>query len=64
MLGRTGAEGLGPGWGPAAIAASARAQERPRPESVAVVRRALDLGVTFVDTARNCGTEELVGKGT
>jgi L-galactose dehydrogenase len=30
-------------------------------ESVAVVQRALDLGVTFVDTARAYGTEEIVG---
>jgi L-galactose dehydrogenase len=30
-------------------------------ESVALVRRALDLGVTFVDTARAYGTEEIVG---
>jgi aryl-alcohol dehydrogenase-like predicted oxidoreductase len=31
-------------------------------ESVALVRRALDLGVTYVDTATNYGTEGIVGK--
>ena len=31
-------------------------------ESIALVRHAFDLGVNFVDTARNYGTEELVGK--
>jgi aryl-alcohol dehydrogenase-like predicted oxidoreductase len=30
-------------------------------DSVNVVRRALDLGVTFIDTARAYGTEEIVG---
>lgn len=30
-------------------------------ESVAVVRRALDLGVNFIDTAASYGTEEIVG---
>ena len=32
-------------------------------QSVAVVRRALDLGVNFFDTAEGYGTEEIVGKG-
>lgn len=31
-------------------------------ESIAVVHAALDLGVTFIDTARAYGTEEIVGK--
>jgi aryl-alcohol dehydrogenase-like predicted oxidoreductase len=31
-------------------------------ESIAVVRTALDLGVNFLDTAENYGTEEIVGK--
>src|SRR3954467_5038015 len=30
-------------------------------ESVAVVQRAVDLGVTFIDTARAYGTGEIVG---
>jgi aryl-alcohol dehydrogenase-like predicted oxidoreductase len=32
-------------------------------QAAAVVRRALDLGVTFIDTARAYGTEEAVGQG-
>ncbi|MFB3879830.1 MAG: aldo/keto reductase [Armatimonadota bacterium] len=32
-------------------------------QSVAVVRRALDLGVTFFDTAEAYGTEEILGRG-
>jgi aryl-alcohol dehydrogenase-like predicted oxidoreductase len=31
-------------------------------ESIAVVHKALDLGITFFDTARAYGTEEIVGK--
>lgn len=31
-------------------------------ESIAVVRRALDLGINLIDTARAYGTEEIVGK--
>jgi len=32
-------------------------------QAAGVVRRAIELGVTFVDTARNYGTEEAVGLG-
>ena len=32
-------------------------------EAAAIVRRAIDLGVTFIDTAAGYGTEEAVGKG-
>ena len=35
---------------------------KSRAESVAVVRRALDLGVNFLDTAEAYGTEEIVGE--
>lgn len=63
VLGRTGLEvsvaGLGCG-GHSRLGQSRGASEE---ESVAVVRRALDLGITFVDTARAYGTEEIVGKG-
>jgi aryl-alcohol dehydrogenase-like predicted oxidoreductase len=62
-LGRTGLEvsvaGLGCG-GHSRLGQSSGASEA---HSVAVVQRALDLGVTFVDTARAYGTEEIVGKG-
>lgn len=33
-------------------------------EAIAVVRAAMDLGVTFIDTAENYGTEGVVGKAT
>ncbi len=36
---------------------------RSRAESVAVVRRALDLGITLFDTAESYGTEEILGEG-
>jgi len=62
-LGRTGltvsVAGLGCG-GPSRLGRTAGATED---ESVAVVRRALDLGITFFDTARAYGTEEVVAKG-
>ena len=32
-------------------------------DSVRLVRRALDLGITYVDTAHAYGTEEIVGEG-
>ncbi len=32
-------------------------------QAVGVVRRALDLGVTYVDTAANYGTEDVIGRG-
>lgn len=61
-LGRTGLEvsvaGLGCG-GHSRLGQSHGATEA---ESVAVVQRALDLGVSLVDTAQVYGTEEIVGK--
>jgi aryl-alcohol dehydrogenase-like predicted oxidoreductase len=35
---------------------------RSQAESVAIVRRALDLGVNFIDTSEAYGTEEIVGR--
>jgi L-galactose dehydrogenase len=62
QLGRTGLEvsvaGLGCG-GHSRLGQSHGATEA---ESIALVRRALDLGITFIDTARVYGTEEIVGK--
>jgi len=62
-LGRTGIEvsvmGLGAG-GPSRIGKSAGKAED---ESVAIVRRARELGVSFFDTAEGYGTEEYVGRG-
>jgi L-galactose dehydrogenase len=62
VLGRTGLEigvaGLGCG-GHSRLGQATGATEE---ESVALVRRALDLGVTYIDTARAYGTEEIVGR--
>lgn len=62
-FGRTGLQvsvvGLGAG-GPSRLGmATGRSEE----ESIAVVRRALDLGINFIDTAEAYRTEEIVGKG-
>jgi L-galactose dehydrogenase len=61
-LGRTGLEvsvaGLGCG-GHSRLGQSYGATDA---ESIAVVRRALDLGINVVDTARLYGTEDLVGR--
>ena len=60
-FGRTGLRvsvvGLGAG-GPSKLGQNTGRSEE---ESVAVVRRALDLGVNYIDTAENYGTEEIVG---
>ncbi len=62
-LGRTGAEvsvaGLGCG-GASRLGMAAGADVE---QAASVVRRAIELGVTFIDTARNYGTEEAVGLG-
>jgi aryl-alcohol dehydrogenase-like predicted oxidoreductase len=62
-LGRTGAEvsvaGLGCG-GASRLGMAAGADVE---QAASVVRRAIELGVTFIDTARNYGTEEAVGVG-
>ncbi len=62
VLGRTGLEvsiaGLGCG-GHSRLGQRTGATEE---ESVQLVRRALDLGVTYIDTARAYGTEEIVGR--
>lgn len=62
-FGRTGLQvsvvGLGAG-GPSRLGmATGRSEE----ESIAVVRRALDLGINYIDTAEAYRTEEIVGKG-
>ena len=61
-FGRTGLRvsvvGLGAG-GPSQLG---RATGRSEKESIAVVRRALDLGINYIDTAEGYGTEEIIGK--
>lgn len=61
-LGRTGLRasviGLGCG-GPSRLGMATGKSET---ESVAVVRKALDLGINFIDTAEAYGTEPIVGK--
>ena len=61
-LGRTGMQvsvaGLGCG-GHSRLGQSYGASED---ESIAVIRRALDLGINLVDTAQVYGTESIVGK--
>ena len=62
-FGRTGLNvsvmGLGCG-GPSRIGMSA---DKSEAESVDIVRRALDAGVNFIDTAEGYGTEGIVGRG-
>ncbi len=62
VLGRTGLEasviGLGCG-GPSRLGQS---QGKSEAESIEVVRRALDLGINFIDTAEAYGTQPIVGK--
>lgn len=62
ILGRTGLEssviGLGCG-GPSRLG---QTQGKSEAESIAVVRRALDLGINFIDTAEAYGTQPIVGK--
>ena len=61
-FGRTGLRvsvaGVGAG-GPSRLGAATGRSEK---ESIAVVRRALELGVNYIDTAEAYGTEEIVGK--
>ncbi|MFG0329664.1 MAG: aldo/keto reductase [Phycisphaerales bacterium] len=61
-LGRTGlrvsALGLG-GGGPSRLGTRTGVKTN---DSIALVRRAIDLGVTFFDTAETYGTEEIIGR--
>ncbi len=60
-LGRTGLRVSVAGLGCGGNSRLGKADGRSFAESVAVVRRALDLGVNFLDTAAAYGTEEIVG---
>lgn len=63
VLGRTGLEVGVAGLGCGGHSRLGQATGSTEEESVDLVRRALDLGITYVDTARAYGTEAIVGKG-
>jgi aryl-alcohol dehydrogenase-like predicted oxidoreductase len=60
-LGRTGAEVSVVGLGCGGASRLGMAQGKSADHAADIVRRAIDLGVTFIDTAKNYGTEEAVG---
>jgi aryl-alcohol dehydrogenase-like predicted oxidoreductase len=62
-LGRTGLRVSVAGLGAGGHSRLGQAYGASRAESVAVVKRALDLGINFIDTAIVYGTEDLVGEG-
>ncbi len=62
VLGRTGLEVSVAGLGCGGHSRLGQATGATEEQSVQLVRRALDLGVTYVDTARSYGTEEIVGR--
>jgi len=61
-LGRTGLRVSVMGLGCGGKSRLGRRRGRSEQESVAIVRRALELGVNLFDTAESYGTEEIVGK--
>ncbi len=63
VLGRTGLEVSVAGLGCGGHSRLGRATGATEEESVRLVQRALELGVTYIDTARAYGTEEIVGRG-
>ena len=62
-LGRTGLTVSVAGLGGGGHSRLGKSYGRSHDESVAVVRRAIELGVNFIDTAAGYGTEEIVGDG-
>ncbi|HXQ10493.1 MAG TPA: aldo/keto reductase [Caulobacteraceae bacterium] len=62
-LGRTGAEVSVAGLGCGGASRLGMARGASAEDAARVVSRALDLGVTFIDTARAYGTEDAVGLG-
>ncbi len=62
VLGRTGLKTSVAGLGCGGHSRLGQANGRSEKESIEIVKRALDLGVNFIDTARVYGTEEIVGK--
>jgi len=62
-LGRTGAEVSVAGLGCGGASRLGMARGADLAHAAGIVRRALELGVTFIDTARAYGTEPAVGEG-
>lgn len=62
ILGRTGLKTSVAGLGCGGHSRLGQATGRSEKESIEIVKRALDLGVNFIDTARVYGTEDIVGK--
>ncbi|MGH6987621.1 MAG: aldo/keto reductase [Caulobacteraceae bacterium] len=62
-LGRTGAEVSVAGLGCGGASRLGMARGANVDEAARLVSHAVELGVTFIDTARNYGTEEAVGRG-
>lgn len=63
MLGRTGLRASVMGLGGGGHSRLGHRTGATQAESATIVRRALDLGVNFIDTAEAYGTEETVGAG-
>lgn len=63
VLGRTGVEVSVAGLGCGGASRLGTAYGKDNEHAAGIVRRALDLGITFIDTARAYGTEEAVGMG-
>src|SRR5690242_10782348 len=62
VLGRTGLSVSAAGLGCGGHSRLGQATGSTVEESVALVRRALELGITYIDTAQAYGTEEIVGR--
>ena len=62
-LGRTGVDVSAAGLGCGGSSRLGMARGESADHAASIVRRALDLGITFIDTARAYGTEEAVGLG-
>jgi aryl-alcohol dehydrogenase-like predicted oxidoreductase len=61
-LGRTGLRVSVAGLGCGGFSRLGQSQGASETQSIDVVRAALDLGINFLDTAENYGTEQIVGK--
>ena len=61
-LGRTGLRVSVAGLGCGGNAKAGLGRGKSEAEAVALIRRAMDLGVNFLDTARSYGTEKVVGQ--